>query len=90
MLTELTDHKADYAFLGCTSITKLQLEESVSTYMFAACTSLESIEIGEGCDEIKENAFANCTKLSSIKFNHPETVSIATDAFANTLSLIHI
>lgn len=90
VLTELTDHKADYAFLGCTSITKLQLEESVSTYMFAACTSLESIEIGEGCDEIKENAFANCTKLSSIKFNHPETVSIATDAFANTLSLVNL
>lgn len=80
---------SSYAFLGCTSITKVTIPNSVAeigNYAFSNCAALESVEMGVGVTDIGVGAFAGCASLTSISV--PENVkSIGQSAFKDCGSL---
>ncbi|MBO5223249.1 MAG: leucine-rich repeat protein, partial [Clostridia bacterium] len=81
-----------YAFSGCSSITSIEIPDSVTSigsYVFAYCSSLTSIEIPDSVTSIGECAFRNCSSLTSIEI--PDSVtSIGSSAFYNCSSLTNI
>ncbi len=57
------------AFIGCTSLKKIILPDSVEDigpYAFFMCTSLESIHIPDGIEDIYSYTFGRCDALLSI------------------------
>jgi len=75
---------ADYAFSGCSSLTSVNIPNSVikiNQDAFRNCTGLTSITIGNGVTSIGFQAFEGCSGLTSITI--PESVtSIGGRAFA--------
>ena len=64
------------AFAYCTSLTSIELPESVTSIdlaAFAYCTSLTAIDLPESLTSIGDYAFRNCTSLTKIEI--PELVS---------------
>ena len=62
----------EYAFSGCTSLTSIEIPNSVTSigeHAFGYCTGLESITIGDGVTSIGDWAFYDCTSLEEICFN---------------------
>ena len=62
----------DYAFNGCTSLTSINIPNSVTTigdYAFSGCSGLTSISIPNSVKTIWESAFYYCTGLTSIDLN---------------------
>lgn len=60
----------DSAFLSCSSLTKLQLPEGITTIgssAFQGCSELEWIVLPETVTTIGNGAFYSCSKLSQIK-----------------------
>ena len=75
-----------YAFKGCTDLTKVTIQGSV-TYIeseaFMDCTSLVSVNLNSELTTIGQDAFNGCTSLEAIML--PENLSgIAYNAFYNT------
>ena len=59
----------EYAFLGCTSLTSIEIPNSVKSIgnsAFYGCSSLTSITIPNSVTIIGESAFEGCTSLTSI------------------------
>ncbi len=79
----------DYAFINCTSITNIVLQEGtteIGNGSFSGCTNLTGITVPGGLTSMGERAFYNCSRLGSITV--PESVkSIGKDAFYNCSSL---
>jgi hypothetical protein len=79
----------DDAFYGCSSLTSINIPESVTNIgsgVFSGCSSLTSITIPEGVTSIEDYAFSYCSSLTSITI--PEGVtSIGYDAFYGCSSL---
>ena len=79
------------AFKNCTSLTRIQLPNtvtSIDSYAFSSCTELEDIEFAVGCnlETIGNYAFADCISISEIQL--PTTVtSIGNYAFSGCISL---
>ncbi len=71
------------AFSGCSSLTSIEIPDSVTSigdYAFYECTSLTSIEIPDSVTSIGEGAFIYCEGLTSVEI--PDSVtSIGDDAF---------
>ncbi len=66
----------DYAFDGCTKITKITLPaslESIGNYAFGNCSNLESINIPANITSIGNYAFYNCSKLAT-DFTLPKNI----------------
>lgn len=82
----------DYAFRDCSSLTSINIPESVTSIGFAAfyyCTGLTSIKIPEGVIGIGMYAFENCSSLVSIII--PGSVkSIGSSAFYKCTGLTSI
>ncbi len=74
----------EYAFDGCSSLTSIEIPDSVTSIggcAFASCSSLTSIEIPDSVESIGEYAFDGCSSLTSIEI--PDSVtSIGEGAFA--------
>lgn len=71
-LTEI----GDYAFLYCPSLESIDIPENVKTLgldSFALC-GLQNVELHDGLEMIKQSAFVQCEKLTSIVI--PNTVRI--------------
>ena len=59
----------DRAFLGCDTITSVQIPDSVKSIgkgAFSGCSALQSITIGSGVESIDEAAFFWCFELNDI------------------------
>ncbi len=59
----------DYAFAGCTNMTRINIPNDVTEIgenAFAGCTSLEEIYIPDNVRQIGTEAFANCSHLKRI------------------------
>ena len=80
------------AFCECSSLTNVEIPDSVSNigdYAFAGCESLTSITIPDSVTNIGVLAFESCRSLTDI--NIPDSVTnIASYAFANCGSLTSI
>ncbi|MDY5949071.1 MAG: leucine-rich repeat domain-containing protein, partial [Oscillospiraceae bacterium] len=60
---------SDYAFYGCSFLTKIDIPEtvqSIGSYAFNGCKNLTAVDIPFNCKCINNNAFSNCTNLSKI------------------------
>lgn len=83
---------SDYAFNGCTNLTKITFEEDsklevIGGSVFYGCTSLESITLPKGVTTIYGNAFAKCTKLTSVYL--PDSISyMSSSAFKNCTKVV--
>ena len=83
---------ADSAFDGCTSLTSIEIPDSVTSIginAFYNCTSLTSIEIPDSVTTIGSGTFRYCTRLTSIEIPDGVT-SIGTYAFYSCTSLASI
>lgn len=83
---------SSYAFSGCTSLTSIDLPDSLETieqYVFSGCTSLKNIDLPNGVDTIGRYAFNSCTSLTSIDV--PDSItSIDTGVFYGCSGLTSI
>jgi len=79
----------NYAFFCCTSLTSINIPNSVTSIgnsAFYGCTSLESIVIPDSVTSIGEDALSYCTSLTSVTI--PDSVtSIGSSAFSGCTSL---
>ena len=82
----------DYAFFGCTGLTKITIPNSVTTiesYAFFGCTGLTKITIPNSVTTIESYAFAECTALTSITI--PDSVTtIGYEVFYGCTNLTNI
>lgn len=83
---------SDYAFEGCTSITELDIPNTVryiGASAFSGCTSLERVSIPENVTSISEGMFLGCSSLSRVEL--PDTLTtIGSYAFAYCSALSEI
>lgn len=82
----------DAAFSRCTSLTSIEIPNSVTSIgggAFYGCSSLTSINIPDSFTTINDNAFSDCSSLTSI--NIPNSVtSIGNYTFRGCTSLVSI
>ncbi len=77
-------HPCDSLFIGCTSLKKIEIPNSVTeiSKMAFSYSSITSIDIPKSVTKIGERAFYNCTNLRDVDI--PDSVdTIANDAFLN-------
>ncbi len=83
---------ADNAFYNCSSITSIEISDSVKnigSFAFSNCTSLVSVAIPDSVIEIGKNAFSDCTSLTSITI--PDSVKrIGENIFIGCHRLVEI
>ena len=92
MIKEGTKVICDNAFFNCTSLTSINIPDSVTSIgdsAFSWCKSLTSINIPDSVTSIGNRAFDGCPSLTSV--NIPNSVtSIGNSAFAGCESLTSI
>ena len=82
----------NYAFLECTSLTSIEIPNSVTWIGFRAfsgCSSLTSIKIPNSVTYIENDAFSGCDSLTSVVIGNSVT-SIGDSAFSDCDSLTSI
>jgi len=86
------DSISSSAFSGCSSLTSIEIPDSVTSIgssAFNSCSSLTSIVIPNSVTNIGASAFINCTSLTSLTI--PENVAhIGDSAFKNNTSITEI
>ena len=82
----------NYAFRYCTSLTSIELPDSVTStgnYAFQGCTALESAVFPESVTSIGTYTFYNCTSLAT--FTVPDSVtSLGNYSFRGCTSLTYV
>ncbi len=81
-----------YAFSGCSSLTSIDIPESVTnigSYAFQNCSGLTSVTIGNGVTSIGEYTFSGCSRLASVTIPNSVT-NIGSYAFQNCSGLTSI
>ena len=82
----------DCAFLGCASLTSVEIPNSVTWIgieVFSGCTSLISVEIPSSVTSISRKVFFNCTSLTSVYIPNSVT-EIGPLSFSNCISLTSV
>lgn len=80
------------AFFGLTSITSVEIPDSVTSigaYAFQGCTSLTSIDIPDSVTYLGIQAFCNCSGLTTVNIGGGIT-SFGNDVFFNCTSLTDV
>ena len=83
---------SNYAFLGCSSLTSIEIPNSVTSigdYAFYKCSNLTLIEIPNSVSSIGDYVFYGCSSLTSIEIPNSVT-SIGDYAFYGCSSLTSI
>lgn len=82
----------EYAFRGCSNLTKVTIPDSVTTIMssaFDGCNGLSSVAISDGVSSIMCYAFRDCSSLTNVTL--PDSVvSIGMGAFRDCTSLTSV
>ena len=82
----------DFAFYGCSSLTRITIPDSVTSIgsgAFESCSSLPSVTIPDSVTSIGSSVFSGCTSLTSVTI--PDSVtSIGGSAFYGCSSLTSI
>ena len=75
-------------FLGCTSLTTIDLPEctSIGNYAFQECTNLTTVNLPE-CTSIGERAFGYCTSLTTIILSNNQVVTLGNINVFNNSSI---
>ena len=72
---------SDYAFVGCSAITRVQIADgtvsNIGQYAFSGCSALSNVNIGNGVESIGEYAFSDCTELAAIAL--PDSITAVSD-----------
>lgn len=98
-LTSLIDLTENTVFIGCKSITYVDISNvaDVSHYeyggTFQNCENLETIILGENLTHLHRSMFQNCKKLKNIDISHITSLSgnsTGSSVFENCESLKHI
>ena len=79
---------SDYAFYGCSSLTCINIPDSVTSIgnsAFEYCRSLTSINLPDSVTSIGDSTFGYCSSLTSIRI--PDSVTSIRDAFRGCTSL---
>jgi len=74
----------DYAFMGCSGLTSIQIPNSVIAIgwsAFADCSGLTSIEIPNSVISIGPSAFSNCSSLKSVTSHIMDVFETGYEAF---------
>lgn len=83
----------EYAFLGCTGVTAVNLPASVVTLdddSFRGCTSLTSFNVSESISYIGRRAFANCINLKDVYSEITNPFAIWDDSFPYDIATLHV
>ena len=83
VIKEGTTAICDYAFYGCTGLTRIEIPNNVTSIgyeAFRGCTGLTSVEIPNSVTSIGDEAFYGCTGFTSIEIPNSVT-SIGERAF---------
>ena len=78
---------ADYAFLGCSSLTSITIPNSVTSIgdgAFSGCSGLTTVTIPNSVTSIGGNAFRDCSSLT--KVNITDIAAWCNIAFGNSTS----
>ena len=79
----------DSAFLGCNSLTSIEIPNSVASIgdsAFAGCSSLTSIEMPNSVTNLGTYVFENCESLANVKISNSVTI-LGTHTFDSCSSL---
>lgn len=79
----------NYLFNGCTSLTTIEITDSVTNIgscAFSGCTSLSSVTIPDSVKSISDHTFQSCSSLTSVTIPNSVT-SIGGSAFEGCTSL---
>lgn len=90
VLQEETWGIADHAFDGCTSLTSIDIPNSVTSigiYAFQSCTGLTSITIPNSMTSIEDYTFSGCSGLTSVTIPNSVT-SIGGYAFYQSVVIL--
>ena len=82
----------DYAFANCSSITRIDFNDSVSLGegVFMNCTSLKEVELPNSIDNFTNRLFDNCSSLESITFESEITDIINLSGLSNCYKIKYI
>lgn len=69
-------------FKGCSSLTEIQLPNSVSNNMFSGCTGLTKITVPATVTVIGSNAFSGCSSLVSVTFESATPPTVLQNSFS--------
>lgn len=77
----------DYAFYGCSKLTKVTIDadvDSIGAYAFAGCSAMTSVNLGTfSLGKIGDKAFSNCFKLDSGNVTALCNAELGIDVFEN-------
>ncbi len=79
----------NYAFYGCSSLTSIEIPNSVTSigkYAFCNCSSLEGVGIPNSVTSMGAGVFSSCTSLTSIEIGNG-VISIGDSAFESCRSI---
>ncbi len=82
----------EYAFSGCTNLTKINIPNtviSIEKFAFAECVSMENVEFGASLKVIGESAFKDCNGLTEVVLSgNMETLGTECFAYCENLTSI--
>jgi len=85
ILKDGTKGIGDYAFSGCSGLTRITIPNSVISIgrgAFAGCNGLTRITIPDAVTRIGYEAFYNCNRLTTVNWNATACMSVGSDPFS--------
>lgn len=81
----------EYAFMGCTNLSEVELSNSlrtIGTHCFENCSSLTGLSLPDTLVNIDIGAFIGCTKLTDINTNNNDYVKVIDNCLVNNGTIV--